>query len=283
MAAALRQSGIAAIRLAVELTSPGRCQRAIRPATGSFAGRRPTSRDENQTMPKLKTHKGAARRFKITGTGKFTRRKGNISHNRTRMSKQARRQIDEMLVVSKPGQRMLRKLMPYAGKCNRYHKSPVTSNQESNSMPRVKRGVTARARHKKIIDMAKGHKGQRHRVFRRANESVLHALDYAYEPPARAEGRLPPALDRAHQRGGAAERHDVQPPDRRPHEGRDRGRPQDARGPRRARARRRSPPRAEGGRRRKLTRRIDTRSCDRVRSRRSRPGRKKGGARDDGS
>jgi large subunit ribosomal protein L20 len=48
-------------------------------------------------------------------------------------------------------------------------------------MSRVKRGVTARARHKKIIAMAAGHKGQRHRVFRRANESVLHALDYAYE------------------------------------------------------------------------------------------------------
>src|SRR5262245_22624997 len=47
-------------------------------------------------------------------------------------------------------------------------------------MPRVKRGVTARARHKKIIGMARGHKGQRHRVFRRANESVLHSLDYAY-------------------------------------------------------------------------------------------------------
>ncbi len=47
-------------------------------------------------------------------------------------------------------------------------------------MSRVKRGVTARARHKKIIGLAAGHKGQRHRVFRRANESVLHALDYAY-------------------------------------------------------------------------------------------------------
>jgi large subunit ribosomal protein L20 len=47
-------------------------------------------------------------------------------------------------------------------------------------MPRVKRGVTARARHKKIIGMATGHKGQRHRVFRRANESVTHALDYAF-------------------------------------------------------------------------------------------------------
>jgi large subunit ribosomal protein L20 len=47
-------------------------------------------------------------------------------------------------------------------------------------MSRVKRGVTSRARHKKILGMARGHKGQRHRVFRRANESVLHALDYAY-------------------------------------------------------------------------------------------------------
>jgi large subunit ribosomal protein L20 len=47
-------------------------------------------------------------------------------------------------------------------------------------MARVKRGVTARARHKKIIGMTRGHKGQRHRVFRRANESMLHALDYAY-------------------------------------------------------------------------------------------------------
>ena len=47
-------------------------------------------------------------------------------------------------------------------------------------MPRVKRGVTGHARHKKIIEMAKGHKGQRHRLFRRANESVTHALTYAY-------------------------------------------------------------------------------------------------------
>lgn len=46
-------------------------------------------------------------------------------------------------------------------------------------MPRVKRGVTGRARHKKIIAMTKGHKGQRHRLFRRANESLLHALDYS--------------------------------------------------------------------------------------------------------
>lgn len=47
-------------------------------------------------------------------------------------------------------------------------------------MPRVKRGVPAHRRHKKILALTKGHKGQRHRVFKRANESMLHSLDYAY-------------------------------------------------------------------------------------------------------
>jgi large subunit ribosomal protein L20 len=46
-------------------------------------------------------------------------------------------------------------------------------------MSRVKRGVAGRRRHNKIIEMASGHKGQRHRLFRRANESVLHALEYS--------------------------------------------------------------------------------------------------------
>jgi len=46
-------------------------------------------------------------------------------------------------------------------------------------MSRVKRGVAGHRRHKKILELARGHKGQRHRLFRRANESVLHALDYA--------------------------------------------------------------------------------------------------------
>ena len=47
-------------------------------------------------------------------------------------------------------------------------------------MSRIKRGVTARRRHKKILKLAKGHRGLRHKSFRIANESVLHALSYAY-------------------------------------------------------------------------------------------------------
>lgn len=47
-------------------------------------------------------------------------------------------------------------------------------------MTRVKRGVTARARHKKILKLTKGHYGARHRLFKTANESMIHALLYAY-------------------------------------------------------------------------------------------------------
>ena len=47
-------------------------------------------------------------------------------------------------------------------------------------MPRVKRGVTARARHKKVLDLAKGYRGRRGNVYRIAKEAVMKAGQYAY-------------------------------------------------------------------------------------------------------
>jgi large subunit ribosomal protein L20 len=47
-------------------------------------------------------------------------------------------------------------------------------------MPRVKRGVTAHAAHKKVIKRAKGFRGRRGNVFRIANEAVMRAGQYAY-------------------------------------------------------------------------------------------------------
>ena len=47
-------------------------------------------------------------------------------------------------------------------------------------MARVKRGMTASAKHKKIRDLAKGYYGAKHRWFRTANEAVMHAGQYAY-------------------------------------------------------------------------------------------------------
>ncbi len=47
-------------------------------------------------------------------------------------------------------------------------------------MPRVKGGPRERRRHKKVLQQTKGHHGVRHRLYRRASESRLHALSYAY-------------------------------------------------------------------------------------------------------
>jgi large subunit ribosomal protein L20 len=47
-------------------------------------------------------------------------------------------------------------------------------------MPRVKGGPETRRHHKKILKLAEGHRGSRSRHFRSANESVTHALAYAY-------------------------------------------------------------------------------------------------------
>jgi large subunit ribosomal protein L20 len=47
-------------------------------------------------------------------------------------------------------------------------------------MPRVKRGVTARKKHKKVLKRTEGHWGARHKLIKTARESMMHALRYSY-------------------------------------------------------------------------------------------------------
>ena len=47
-------------------------------------------------------------------------------------------------------------------------------------MARVKRGVTTHARHKKVLELAEGFSGTHRRLFKPANEAVMHSLAYAY-------------------------------------------------------------------------------------------------------
>ena len=57
-------------------------------------------------------------------------------------------------------------------------------------MARVKRGVAAHQRHKKVLNLTKGHRGSNHLLFRRANESMLHALAYAYRHRRERKGDM---------------------------------------------------------------------------------------------
>jgi large subunit ribosomal protein L20 len=47
-------------------------------------------------------------------------------------------------------------------------------------LARIKRGTTVRRRHKKVLALTRGHRATRHALYKRAHESMLHALSYAY-------------------------------------------------------------------------------------------------------
>ncbi len=64
-------------------------------------------------MPKMKSHRGAAKRFRKTGTGKYTHQKKNKRHILTKKSAKRKRQLREKGVVSDADQKRVRKLVPY--------------------------------------------------------------------------------------------------------------------------------------------------------------------------
>ena len=57
-------------------------------------------------------------------------------------------------------------------------------------MPRVKRGVTTHRRHKKILALTKGHQATKHSLYRRAHESMLKSLSYAYSHRRERKGDM---------------------------------------------------------------------------------------------
>jgi large subunit ribosomal protein L35 len=61
-------------------------------------------------MPKMKTHKGAAKRFKVTGRGKLRRRKQGGTHLRRKKSKRVRRKYSQDQPVSETDRRRLKRL-----------------------------------------------------------------------------------------------------------------------------------------------------------------------------
>ena len=63
---------------------------------------------------KLKTHRGAAKRFKVTGTGKVRRAKANKSHILTKKSTKRKRRLRRSDLVHEADQANVRAMLPYA-------------------------------------------------------------------------------------------------------------------------------------------------------------------------
>lgn len=57
-------------------------------------------------------------------------------------------------------------------------------------MPRVKRGIIKKRRHKAILSQTKGHRSVRHKLYRRAHESLIHALMYSFAGRRKKKGDM---------------------------------------------------------------------------------------------
>jgi len=65
-------------------------------------------------MPKLKTKKAAAKRFKVTGTGKFKHQKANKGHILEKKSPKRKMNLRKMGMVDKTNEKAVRQMLPYA-------------------------------------------------------------------------------------------------------------------------------------------------------------------------
>jgi large subunit ribosomal protein L35 len=64
-------------------------------------------------MPKLKTHRGAAKRFRKTATGKIKRAKAFKSHILTKKTSKRKRQLDQDTLISDADHRRISRMIPY--------------------------------------------------------------------------------------------------------------------------------------------------------------------------
>ncbi|MFP4212518.1 MAG: 50S ribosomal protein L35 [Desulfohalobiaceae bacterium] len=64
-------------------------------------------------MPKIKTHRGAAKRFKTTGTGKLQRKKAYHSHILTKKSPKRKRSLRQSTLVDSANVKHIKRLLPY--------------------------------------------------------------------------------------------------------------------------------------------------------------------------
>jgi len=71
------------------------------------------SPERGDGMPKIKTHRGAAKRFSVTGTGKIKRSRANTSHILTPKTTKSKRNLRKSIMMDKTNEKAIRKLIPY--------------------------------------------------------------------------------------------------------------------------------------------------------------------------
>lgn len=64
-------------------------------------------------MPKLKTHKGAAKRFRVTASGKIKRGHSHARHILTKKDAKRKRKLDQDVIIAKADAGLVRRMLPY--------------------------------------------------------------------------------------------------------------------------------------------------------------------------
>ena len=109
---------------------------------------------------KHKTHKGMKKRIRVSGTGKFMRRRAHRSHYKLAKGSNSWSRLKRDVESSKGDSKKIRKLL--------------------SQMVRVRRSVSSRKSRKKILKQAKGYTGARSKRLRTAKEQVMHAGNDAF-------------------------------------------------------------------------------------------------------
>ena len=122
-------------------------------------------------MPKMKTHRGAAKRFKVTGTGKLRRLQINTKHGMEKSPPSAsvasHGEVRGRPRRRRPHQADARPLGPTR---------PQEENRHGTGQARRPQKKHRRA----TLERAKGYYGNKSRSYRSANEEVMHSLQYAF-------------------------------------------------------------------------------------------------------
>src|SRR4029079_7330435 len=117
-------------------------------------------------MPKMKSHRGAGKRFSVTGSGKVKRQKAFKSHILTKKtSKRKRRLRQEGVIATRGEEKNIKRLLQAEGE---------------RQMRRVRSNVVRLKRKKQVMKAARGAFGARSKLWKAAKENVERGWKYAY-------------------------------------------------------------------------------------------------------
>ena len=169
--------------------------------------RRVTRRRTEDQMPKNKTHSGASKRFRVTGSGKIRRQKAGLRHNLEKKPSKLTRRMSGT-TERRQGRRQARQ---EAARSLTASTPRSSSCQGVLTMARVKRAVNAQKKRRVVLERASGYRGQRSRLYRKAKEQVTHSLVYSYRDRASKKGDFRKLWIQRINAARPRQRHDLQP------------------------------------------------------------------------